>query len=121
MGGKKYPIRLRGYTKVVADGTGKVANNRLEPGQLVACQSIAFRNQTGARGAVVLQIRHDDRVEEFAEEPAPAANEWYYYPYAQFIKEGEQIEAAQASCLANDILNLRVIGYIIFESGGEVP
>jgi len=108
-------VRLPYTLKVASSGTGTIASDRVETGQMLVCQSIAFRNQTGARGAVVLQIRQSSVTYALAEEPAPAANEWYYYPYEQHANDGEQVECQQASCVANDALDLVIIGYIEYK------
>jgi len=121
MGAKKYPIRLKFKATVGATGTGKIESDMVKPHQVIACQSIAFRNQTGARGTMELYIKQQTNLTCIADEPAPAANEWYWYPYTQHIKEGERIEAQQASCSADDVLDLHIIGYIIYESKGEIP
>jgi len=120
MGAKKFRRRLRAYTKVAADGTGKVTSNLIERGQTVACQSIAFRNRTGTRGTVTLSVKEGETTYPFADQSAPTANRWWFYPYAQYIGEGERIEASQASCLADDELDLIVVGYISYEDSREV-
>ena len=117
---KKVPDRLRFYTKVAADGTGTVESDPIDQGEMLACQSIAFRNRTGARGAVILQVKQGAVTTVIAEEPAPAANEWYYYTYTQHLVAGEQIQASQASCSADDILDLHIVGYKTYGSQGEV-
>uniref|UniRef100_A0A6M3XZY3 Uncharacterized protein n=1 Tax=viral metagenome TaxID=1070528 RepID=A0A6M3XZY3_9ZZZZ len=114
MGAKKYPRRLRAYTKVAANGTGIVRSDLIQRGQVLACQSIGFRNRTGARGNLELYIEETGTLTFIADQTTPLANRWYWYPYAQHIKEGERIEAQQASCLADDELDLHVIGYVTF-------
>lgn len=114
MGAKKYPIRLRDKTTVPADGTGYVRSEILHRNQAIACQSIAIRAQTGARGTFEVYIRQGAALTFIFDQASPAANTWYFYPYTQFIKEGEQIEVQQASCLENDVLDLHIIGYTMY-------
>lgn len=120
MGAKKYPVRLRDKATVASDGTGEVKSDLVERGQVFACQSLAFRNRTGARGTVEFYIFHSDIETFICDEPAPAANEWYWYPYAQHLKEGERIIAKQASCLTSDVLDLHCIGYKMYGTEGGV-
>ena len=114
MGAKKNPRRLRHYTKIATNGTGYVRSDRLGLGQVLACQSIGFRNRTGARGTLELYIKQGEARTFIADQTSPLANRWYWYPYTQHIKEGEQLEAQQASCLQNDELDLHIIGYITY-------
>jgi len=114
MGAKKYPIRLRYKATVAEDGTGYVRSEILRRNQVIACQSIAFRNQTGARGTVEAYIKQQAAQTFIFDQGTPAANRWYWYPYTQFIKEGEQLELQQLTCLADDILDLQIIGYAMY-------
>ncbi len=114
MGAKKYPIRLPYKAKVAADGTGYVRSEILHRNRVIACQSIAFRNQTGARGTVEVYIKQGAALTFIFDQGSPAANTWYWYPYTQFIKEGEQIEAQQASAKEDDVLDLHIIGYTMY-------
>lgn len=121
MGAKKIPIRRRAYTKVAAAGTGSVSSRRVDQSEMECYQSLSFRNRTGARGDVEVYLKQGDLEVFLWDEPAPAANEWYWYPYPQTLKAGEQIIAKQASCLENDELDLHAIGYMIYGSQGEIP
>jgi len=114
MGVKKYPIRLREKAKVAADGTGYVRSEILHRNRVIACQSIAIRNQTGARGTFEVYIKQGAARTFLFDQGSPAADTWYWYPYMQFIKEGEQLEVQQATCLENDLLDLHIIGYTMF-------
>lgn len=114
MGVKKYPRRLRAYTRVAANGTGYVRTDPLQLGQVLASQSIGFRNRTGARGNLELYIKEGESRTFIADQTTPESNRWYWYPYTQHIKEGEQLEAQQASCIAGDELDLHIVGYITF-------
>ena len=108
-------VRLPYSLKVAATGTGTISSDRVKVGQMLVCQSLAFRNQTGARGAITLQIKQGAVKFPLAYEPAPAANEWYTYPYEQHVNEGEQVECEQASCIADDVLDLVIIGYLEYK------
>lgn len=120
MGAKKYPDRLRARTKLSADGTGYVRTKRLGRGKVLTCQSIAFRNQTGARGNVEVYLKQAAALTFIFDQVSPAANIWYWYPYTQNIKEGEQIEAQQASCSSGDILDIQVIGLVTYTKDGGI-
>ena len=119
MGVKKYPTRLKYKATVATDGTGTVESDLVKPGQILACQSLAFRNKTGARGNLELYIKGPAGRTFIADQTSPATNRWYWYPYTQHIREGERIEAQQASCSTDDELDLHIIGYIT-ESKEEV-
>ena len=108
-------VRLPYSKKVSATGTGIISSDRVKNGQMLVCQSIAFRNQTGARGTASLRIKQGSVVYDLGDQASPAANQWYYYPYEQHINEGEIIEVSQASCVANDVLDLVLIGYIEYK------
>lgn len=116
---ERYPIRRPYKAKVGADGTGSVRSQVLEAGQVLDCESIAFRNRTGARGTLEIYIKQGASLVFICDQTAPAADTWYWYPYTQTILEGEQIEAQQASCIAGDILDLHIIGHITYEKGGK--
>ncbi|MBA7582257.1 hypothetical protein ES708_24184 [subsurface metagenome] len=116
---EKYPIRLPHQAKVGEDGTGYVRSEPLSFGQVLDCRSIAFRNRTGGRGNVEIYVKQGASLTFICDQTAPAADRWYWYPHTQTIKEGEQIEAQQASCIAGDILDLHIIGHITFESKKE--
>ena len=108
-------VRLPYSTKVSATGTGTITSDRVKNGQMLVCQSIAFRNQGGARGAATLQIRQGNVTYPLEYEDAPAQNEWYTYPYEQHVNEGEEIAVSQASCIADDVLDLVIVGYLEFK------
>ncbi|MBA7575417.1 hypothetical protein ES708_17246 [subsurface metagenome] len=116
---EKYPIRLPSQATVGADGTGYVRSERLKVNRVLDCQSLAFRNRTGARGNVEVYIKQGASLAFICDQTTPGANTWYWYTYPQTIKEGEQFEAQQASCIAGDILDLHIIGHITFEKEGE--
>jgi len=120
MGAKKYPDRDRPIVTVAATGTGTVKSKRAENGQLICWQSIAFRNRTGTRGSVVLSVVRGEADYPFAEEPAPTANEWWFYDKPVWLKAGEHLQADQSNCQANDVIELSLIGYSVFGSEGEV-
>lgn len=117
---KKVPDRFRYKETVVADGTGEVASDRVDVGEMLCCQSLAFRNRTGARGTVEVYLKQGAIETLIWDEPAPAANEWYWYPYEQHLRESERIIAKQATCLTSDVLDLHIIGYKTYGSRGEI-
>ena len=96
---------------VLVNGTGVISTPVIPPGQVLVIQSVAWRNATGARGTATVQIRSGQIVAPLGDQLAPTANTWYYYPYDQHVIEGECVEVSQASCVAGDVLSLRVIGY----------
>lgn len=114
MGTKKHPIRLRYKAIVAADGTGYVRSEILHRNRVIACQSIAVRNQTTKAGTIEVYIKQQAARTFIFDQLAPEKNTWYWYPYTQFIKEGEQIEAQIADCEADDILDLHIIGYAMY-------
>lgn len=114
MGAKKYPIRLRYKATVPENGTGYVRSEILHRNQVIACQSIAFRNQTTKAEMIEAYIKQGEARTFIFDQVAPEKNTWYWYPYTQFIKVGEQIEVQQADCLAGDILDLHIIGYTMY-------
>jgi len=114
MGAKKYPIRLRYREDVPAAGTGYVRSEILHRNRIIACQSIAIRNRTGARGTFEVYIKQQAALTFIFDQLQPGANTWYWYPYTQFIKEGEQIEVQQLTCEEDDILDLHIIGYAMY-------
>lgn len=107
-------VRLVAYTKVAASGTGKVTLERVKPGRVLVCENIAWINETGTRGTSSLTIKAGGRSYNLADQATPTLNQWYYYPYLLRLVEGEELEVSQASCIANDIMRLHVVGYIEF-------
>ncbi|MBA7567773.1 hypothetical protein ES708_09490 [subsurface metagenome] len=116
---RKYPIRLPSQVTVDADGTGYVRSEIMKVNRILDCQSLAFRNRTGARGHVEIYIKQGASLTFVCDQLAPSKNTWYWYPYPQTIKEGEQFEAQQASCIAGDVLDLHIIGHITYEKEGR--
>jgi len=114
MGAKKYPIRLQYKVIVPDDATGYVRSEILHRNQVIACQSIAIRNRTGARGTFEVYIKQAAFRTFIFDQLQPEANTWYWYPYTQFIKVGEQIEVEQLTCLEDDVLELHIIGYAMY-------
>ncbi len=108
-------VRLSLRQVVASTGTGIINSDRIKNGQMLVCQSIAFRNQTGARGTASLRIKQSGVVYDLGDQASPAANQWYYYAYPVYVNEGEQVEVSQASCTINDILDLVIVGYIEFK------
>lgn len=114
MGAKKYPIRLRYQAKVAADGTGYVRSEILHRNQVIACQSLAVRNQTTKAGTIEAYIKQGAALTFIFDHGAPEKNTWYWYPYTQFIKAGEQIEVQIEDCVTDDLLDLHIIGYTMY-------
>ncbi|MBA7651234.1 hypothetical protein ES703_59051 [subsurface metagenome] len=114
MGAKKYPIRLQYQAIVPAAGTGYVESEILHRNRVIACQSIAFRNRTTKAETIEAYIKQGASRTFIFDQVAPEKNIWYWYPYTQFIKEGEQIEVQQAECDKDDILDLHIIGYAMY-------
>jgi len=124
MGVKKFPIRLKYQATAIADPvilTDRVESEILHRNMTLACQSIGFRNQTGLRGNLEIWIRQGESYTFICDQTTPAANRWYWYPYTQHIKVGEQICAIQATCLAGDILDLHIIGYSTYGEENVIP
>ncbi|MBA7637569.1 hypothetical protein ES703_45215 [subsurface metagenome] len=121
MGDKKFPIRLQYQATVVGNVTGYVRSEIFHRNRLIACQSIAFRNRTGLRGNVEIFIKQQDFRSFICDQTTPALGRWYWYPYTQFIKEGEQIECEQLTCLNDDILDLVIVGYAVWGTEGAIP
>ena len=120
---KKYPIRLA-YHAIAAAVVGvpdRVESEIIHRNRTVACQSIAFRNQTGQRGNVEIWLRAGETYFFICDQTTPAANRWYWYPYTQHIKAGEQISAIQAGCVAGDLLDLHIIGYSTYGKENVIP
>lgn len=121
MGAKKIPIRRRSYEKVPSADTGSITSRLIDENEMECYQSIAFRNRSGARGDVEVFIKSGE-VETFLfNQLSPAKNTWYFYYTPQTLKSGEQIIAKQASCHADDELDLHCIGYMIYGTEGQVP
>ena len=114
MGAKKYPIRLRYQAIVPANGTGYVRSEILHRNRVIACQSIAFRNRTTKAETIEAYIKQQAARTFIFDQGAPAKNTWYWYPYTQFIKDGEQIEVQIEDCVEGDILDLHIIGYTMY-------
>ncbi len=114
MGAKKYPIRLRYKATVPEDGTGYVRSEILHRNRVIACQSIAVRNQTTKAGTIEAYIKQQAARTFIFDQAAPEKNTWYWYPYTQFIKDGEQIEVQIEDCLEDDILDLHIVGYAMY-------
>jgi hypothetical protein len=109
-------VRIPLTATVAASGTGLISTDPVRTGQMLCVQSLAFRNETGARGKAILQIRRMGVAYQLAEEHSPEANEWLHYDTPQYVNEGEVIEVSQASCIISDILDMVIVGYIDYKS-----
>jgi hypothetical protein len=109
-------VRIPLTVTVAAGGTGLISTPPVQTGQMLCVQSLAFRNRTGARGTATLQIRRLGQAYQLSDQPAPVANLWYNYPYTQYVNEGEVVEVSQASCSTSDVLDLVIVGYIVYKS-----
>lgn len=107
-------VRIPVVANVAANGTGLISTENVKPNQALVVQSVAWKNATGARGTATLRIKSGPVDYPLGDQPSPDADSWYYYPFEQHLKEGEQVEVAQADCIAADVLHLMVIGYIEF-------
>ena len=85
-------IRIPLTATVAASGTGLISTPPVQAGQMLCVQSLAFRNETGARGTATLQIRRMGQPYPIIDQPSPAANIWYNYDTPQYVNEGEVIE-----------------------------
>ena len=108
-------VRLPYAVAVISGTTGRITSDRVKPGQSLVCQSIAWKNETAARGTASLQIRQGNVLMHLGDQLSPAADTWYYYAVEQHVNEGEQVEVEQASCGASDKMRLEIIGYIEFK------
>lgn len=107
-------VRIPLSAKADASGIGVITAPRVAEGQILVCQSIAWKNETGARGTATFRVKSGGVVYPVNDQVSPAANTWYCYPYEVDVLEGEQIEVSQASCTQNDVLDLVITGYIVF-------
>lgn len=114
MGAKKYPIRLRYQAIVAENGTGYVRSEILHRNRVIACQSIAVRNRTTKAGTIEAYIKQGAARTFLFDHVAPEKDTWYWYPYTQFITEGEQIEVQIEDCVTDDLLDLHIIGYTMY-------
>lgn len=123
MGVKKFPIRLtyRADAAAVVGVPDRVESEILKRNRTIACQSIAFRNRTGLRGNLEVWLRQGEFYVFIFDQTTPALNRWYYYPYTQHLKVGEQISAIQAGCTAGDILDLHILGYTTYGEENIIP
>jgi hypothetical protein len=120
MSRKMDAVRIPAVATVPSATTGVIDTPAVKPGVTMVCQSIAFRNRTGARGTVTIQLRSGGAVFPISDQASPSANQFYSYPYPIDVHEGEQIEASQLSCSQSDILDLVVIGYLLDDDEEEV-
>ena len=112
-------IRIPLQVTVASGGTGLISSDKVLPDQTLVCQSIAYRNETGDRGTATLQIRRLGQAYPLGDQSSPIANLWYYYDTPQYVNEGEVVEVSQASCSQSDVLDLVIIGYIVYEAEVE--
>jgi len=121
MGVKKFPIRLTYRADALGGATDRVESEILQRNRTIACQSIAFRNRTGQRGNVEIWLRQSQFYVFICDQTTPAANRWYYYPYTQHLKVGEQLSAIQDTCTIGDILDLHILGYSTYGEEDVIP
>lgn len=115
MADKRNTLRLSYELSVASGGTGLITSKPVEAGQMQCVQSIAFRNKTGTRGIATFLVLGKGVQFELQDVTTVTANTWYNYPYEQHIMEGECIAISQASCNSADALELRILGYTIFQ------
>ncbi len=111
---EKYPIRIR-EREVASGGTyDYVKSDIVPPGEIWCLQHIAYENETGARGTFRRYIEGHGYDHFLAEHQSPGSAELIFSEVAQYLLPGERLTVRQASCTANDVLQLYADGYKVF-------
>lgn len=113
---KKHALRLR-YKALASDGTlDYVKSDKVKAGERWLIRSHSFENETGARGTIRGYIEGHGYNHWLWEQESPAAATLYWSEEDMILTEGERLCVRQASCTANDILQLLINGYIEYEA-----
>jgi len=120
MAGKK-PLRI--HERVLATGGGAaydyVKSRQVPPGHIWCLLHISYENETGARGAFRRYFEGHGYDHFLAELAGPGAGELIFTDTKHYMLPGEKLVVRQATCTANDVLQLYADGYVI--NNLEIP
>lgn len=117
---RKYPYRRAITRKAVETDYEYVETQPVPQGQVFLIRSHSFENETGARGTIRGYIRRDGNYHWLWEQKSPAAATLYWSEEDMSLAEGEILGVRQATNEADDILQLKLNGYVIFDSDRQV-
>jgi len=105
--------RFRGIA--VAGTYDYVKTDPVPPGETWVITSHSFENETGARGTARGYAEGHGYDHWFWEQASPAAATLYWSEEEIRLSEGERLTVRQATCTADDILQLLINGYIVYD------
>jgi hypothetical protein len=109
---EKLSLRIEKHIKASGSTYDYVETDRVPQGQIWVLETIAYENETGARGTFRRYIERSGTVIFVSELQGPGAAELIYTDNKMHLAEGEKLVIRQASCTANDVLSLYITGYV---------
>lgn len=110
----KIPLRIRERIAAIGGSYDYVKTDPVPDGEIWIITSLAYENETGARGTFRRYIEGHGYNHYIAEKQSPAAAELIFTNDVLHLLPGERLTIRQASCTASDILSLYAMGYKIF-------
>lgn len=111
---KRYPYRAH-VTTVAENVTYNYLKTKQVPdGEIQVLETVAYENETGARGTFRRYIERGSEAIYVAELQGPGLAELIFSDKTLTLLPGERLVVRQASCSAADKLQLYVTGYKIY-------
>lgn len=108
---EKMPLRIR-ESAIAAGGTyDYVKSEIVPPGELWCLQTIAYENETGARGTFRRYIEGHGYNHYIAELQGPGSAELITWEGEVWLTPGERLTVRQTTVTAADVLSLYATGY----------
>ena len=120
MEARKYPLHYAITRKAVSTTFEYVETPPVPVDQVWIIWSHSFENETGGRGPLRGYIRRDGVYHWLWDQYSPWDNRLYGSDDNVALAEGDVLGVRQASCQADDILQLKLNGVVIFDSEKQV-
>lgn len=111
---KRYPFRETITAVSAAAAYDYLKTKQVADGELEIIETVAYENETGARGTFRRYIERGAENLYVVEHKSPGAAELIFNDKTLTLLPGERLVVRQASCSASDVLKLYVTGYKIF-------
>lgn len=111
---KRFPFREI-VTTIASNGTLDYLKGKQVPnGEVWVIETVAYENETGARGKFRRYIERGSEKLYIAELQGPGTDELIFSDKPMTLLPDERLVVQQASCTTADVLKLYITGYRIF-------
>ncbi len=111
---KRYPFREIITVISAAASYDYLKTKPVQSGEIQTIETVAYENQTGARGTFRRYIERDNEALYVAEMQGPGLGELIFSDKTLTLLPRERLVVRQATCSSGDVLKLYVTGYKIY-------